>query len=95
LGAIPYTFAPGLNLVPVGSGVLNFLDLTGELSPGGYTTGIGASFEGVSKGAATSWTVVPEPLTILGSATALGFGAFFKRKLKSSKSTEKELAKVG
>jgi hypothetical protein len=34
---------------------------------------------------------VPEPLTILGTATALGFGAFFKRKLKSSESSEKEL----
>ena len=29
------------------------------------------------KGGAT----IPEPLTILGSATALGFGTFFKRKL--------------
>jgi hypothetical protein len=29
--------------------------------------------------------VVPEPLTILGSATALGFGAMFKRKLKPQK----------
>jgi hypothetical protein len=38
---------------------------------------------------------VPEPLTILGTATALGFGAFFKRKLKSSESSEKEIAKVG
>ncbi len=32
---------------------------------------------------------VPEPLTILGSATALGFGALFKRKLKGSKTTQK------
>jgi hypothetical protein len=38
---------------------------------------------------------VPEPLTILGSATALGFGTFFKRKLKSSESLEKETTKVG
>jgi hypothetical protein len=38
---------------------------------------------------------VPEPLTILGSATALGFGAFFKRKLKSSKTSEKETINVG
>jgi hypothetical protein len=38
---------------------------------------------------------VPEPLTILGTATALGFGAFFKRKLKSSESISKEIAKVG
>jgi hypothetical protein len=38
---------------------------------------------------------VPEPLTILGTATALGFGAFFKRKLKSSESAEKETINVG
>jgi hypothetical protein len=38
---------------------------------------------------------VPEPLTILGTATALGFGAFFKRKLKSSESSEKETINVG
>lgn len=38
---------------------------------------------------------VPEPLTILGSATALGFGGFLKRKLKPSKSSEKEITKVG
>jgi len=37
---------------------------------------------------------VPEPLTILGTATALGFVASFKRKLKSSKSSEKETTKV-
>ncbi len=29
---------------------------------------------------------IPEPLTILGSATAIGFGAFFKRKLGQKKS---------
>jgi hypothetical protein len=40
-------------------------------------------------------TPIPEPLTILGSASALGFGAFFKRKLKSSKSTVKETINVG
>jgi hypothetical protein len=38
---------------------------------------------------------VPEPLTLLGSATALGVGAFFKRKLKSSESSEKETINVG
>ncbi|WP_373478467.1 PEP-CTERM sorting domain-containing protein [Geminocystis sp.] len=31
-------------------------------------------------------TSVPEPLTILGSLTALGFGSVFKKKFKSSKS---------
>ncbi len=32
---------------------------------------------------------VPEPSIILGLVSALGFGTHFKRKLKSSKSTEK------
>ncbi|MDJ0843484.1 MAG: PEP-CTERM sorting domain-containing protein [Crocosphaera sp.] len=34
---------------------------------------------------APEMAVVPEPLTILGSATAIGFGAFFKRKLGQKK----------
>lgn len=38
---------------------------------------------------------VPEPLTLLGTGTALGFGAFFKRQLNLSKSTNKETTKVG
>jgi hypothetical protein len=37
---------------------------------------------------------VPEPLTILGAATATGFGAFFKRKRKLSESSENENTKV-
>ena len=36
---------------------------------------------------------VPEPLTILGSATAVSFGAFFKRKRKLSESSEKDNTK--
>jgi hypothetical protein len=35
-------------------------------------------------------TPVPEPLTILGSGIALGFGGFLKRKLKISKSAPKD-----
>ena len=34
---------------------------------------------------ATSAEEIPEPLSILGSATALGFGIYFKRKLKKAK----------
>lgn len=34
--------------------------------------------------------VVPEPLTILGAATAVGFGAFFKRELNQQKKTKKD-----
>lgn len=37
---------------------------------------------------------VPEPFTILGSLSALSFGAYFKRQLKSSKSSQKATAKV-
>jgi hypothetical protein len=41
------------------------------------------------------WTVAaPEPLTILGSATAAGFGVFFKRKRKLSESSEKDNIKI-
>jgi hypothetical protein len=36
--------------------------------------------------------VVPEPLTILGSATALGFGAFFKRKLAQGKKSNQGIS---
>ncbi|CCQ59501.1 hypothetical protein CWATWH0005_2115 [Crocosphaera watsonii WH 0005] len=34
-----------------------------------------------------TWTAqaIPEPLTILGSLTALGFGTLFKRSLKGKK----------
>jgi hypothetical protein len=35
---------------------------------------------------------VPEPLTILGSATALGFGAFFKRKLAQGKKSNQGIS---
>ncbi|WP_009547710.1 PEP-CTERM sorting domain-containing protein [Crocosphaera subtropica] len=34
--------------------------------------------------------VVPEPLTLLGSATAIGFGSFFKRKLGTRKFSSKK-----
>ena len=39
-------------------------------------------------------TAVPEPLTILGSVTAAGFGAFFKRKRKLSEFSEKDKIKA-
>jgi len=45
-GKLEYTFAPKLNLVPVGSGIVNFSDITGPLSPGIYTTSIAVSFQG-------------------------------------------------
>jgi hypothetical protein len=54
----------------------------------------GLSYENGTK-VKVNFTPVPEPLTILGTATALGFGAFFKRKLKSSESAEKETINVG
>ncbi|ACK67999.1 hypothetical protein PCC8801_4063 [Rippkaea orientalis PCC 8801] len=37
-----------------------------------------------------SSATVPEPLTLLGSATALGFGAYFKRKLAQAKKSNKQ-----
>ena len=39
---------------------------------------------------APSYEVVPEPLTILGSITALGFGIGFKRKEAQSKPYNKK-----
>jgi hypothetical protein len=36
----------------------------------------------------TAAASVPEPLTILGTATAVGFGAFFKRQINKKKSQE-------
>ncbi len=41
-----------------------------------------------------SVTAVPEPLTMLGAATAVGFGTAFKRKLNASKSNKKEAMKA-
>ncbi len=37
---------------------------------------------------------VPEPLTILGSVAAMGFGAYAERKRKPSKSSEKDDTKT-
>ena len=39
-----------------------------------------SNFGGEGKGLTANVQVVPEPLTILGSATGVGFAAFFKRK---------------
>ncbi|MGK7958302.1 MAG: PEP-CTERM sorting domain-containing protein [Crocosphaera sp.] len=71
------------------------LSLDGSTISANYDTGVlgtGVQF-GTTSGSGTvgaSVTLaVPEPLTILGSATALGFGALFKRKLKGSKTTQK------
>lgn len=36
-----------------------------------------------------TYNAVPEPLTIFGAGTALGFGAFFKRKTKQAQSKRK------
>ena len=38
---------------------------------------------------------VPEPVSTLGAALAIGLGTFFKRKLKPSKSTEEDTTKIG
>ncbi|MDJ0510323.1 MAG: PEP-CTERM sorting domain-containing protein, partial [Crocosphaera sp.] len=35
---------------------------------------------------------VPEPLTILGAGTALGFGTLFKRKLNASKKEKEQIS---
>lgn len=78
----------------IGNGTTTFT-ATGDLSDGSYS-GKGASgvfFSGtslLSANAIVTYTytsaAVPEPLTILGAATAVGFGAAFKRRaLKNNK----------
>lgn len=60
------------------------------LSPGLYSIAIGGDpTDPLATGlqgyqASLSTTAVPEPLTILGAATAFGFGGIFKRKLLSN-----------
>jgi hypothetical protein len=80
----------------IGNGTKTFT-ATGDLSDGTYTgTGSRLSFGGyslLSAKAIVTYTyteappaAVPEPLTILGAATAVGFGAAFKRRaLKNNK----------
>lgn len=42
----------------------------------------------------TNVTAVPEPLTLLGTGTALGFGTFFKRELSKKQKKEKTKAQA-
>lgn len=56
---------------------------TGKNSPNLNITVTESNFFSLSN-APTSKSAVPEPLTILGSATAIGFGAFFKKRLGNS-----------
>jgi hypothetical protein len=73
-----------------------FRDITFDaISVQAFSSGVSQPFGFDNMQLSTAPNPVPEPLTILGSATALGFGAFFKRKLKSSESLEKETTKVG
>ena len=61
----------------------NIIDITGSGQCGTTCTMIGG----------TSVQPVPEPLTILGSVAALGFGAYAERKRKLSNSSEKDSSK--
>ena len=90
-----FTLASGTTVIPPGtpfsidfsSGVqANFnQDLEIEFIGTGTTITAGHRF---------SVTAVPEPLTMLGAATAVGFGTAFKRKLNASKSNKKETMKA-
>jgi hypothetical protein len=55
--------------IQIGSATIGGVDFTSEFSPSSQEVEV----------------QVPEPLTILGTATAAGFGAFFKRELKKNK----------
>jgi hypothetical protein len=65
-------------------------NVVGDFFPGivgGKSTLIQHDASGANKHGVT--TAVPEPLTILGSFTAMGFGTFFKRKLGKKLQQEK------
>jgi len=58
-----------------------------------YPSGSGGILTTQLIGTHTGGTAIPEPLTILGATTAVGFGSFFKRKRKLSESSENENTK--
>ncbi|WP_227875697.1 all3515 family Zur-repressed PEP-CTERM protein [Aphanothece sacrum] len=74
----PYFYAPKMSIDKNYSATLKFVDINEDngrtpwLESGEFTI----NFQAES---------VPEPLTILGVGTALGFGSFFKRKLGQKK----------
>ena len=85
-----YNVLPGDLSYYLGNGTTTFI-ATGDLSDGTYSgKATGLSFGGssfLSANAIVTYTyteappaAVPEPLTILGAATAVGFGAAFKRR---------------
>lgn len=76
-GGIAFNIDEGTGIEPYQFFARSDFDSTWSNGPGfSKYAGCPGSCVGVS---------VPEPITILGSATALGFAAFFKRKLKTSK----------
>lgn len=64
---------------------ISFTDDTITIDLLSYTVPPQAAVETWSFNIETSKETVPEPLTILGSLTALGFGGFFKRKLNKKR----------
>lgn len=66
------------NLSPIASGATGF---TPPLRPGNYSFWLRQGSEVPVTITMDFVAVVPEPLTLLGSATAIGFGFLFKRKL--------------
>ena len=99
-----WTSAPGWRVTSTdniaGNAYFEALDATNGIKPGSFlggfqATGIGTDLVvyGKIKITSVSTTAVPEPLTILGSVAALGFGAYAERKRKPSKSSEKDNTK--
>ena len=60
--------------IEIGSATIGGVDFTSEFSPSSQEVEV----------------QVPEPLTILGTATAAGFGAFFKRQINKKKQDNEE-----
>lgn len=84
---------PGSQISPIASGSRNnrqgtlLPDINGDGIADEYTI----SINGFTR-ADTRLVEIPEPLTILGSATAFGFGVFFKQKLNRQKQKSSEEA---
>lgn len=99
-----WTSAPGWRVSSqdniAGTAYFEALDATNGIKSGSFldgfnTKGIGIDLmlNGRIKITSVSTTTVPEPLTILGSVAALGFGAYAERKRKPSKFSEKDNTK--
>ena len=84
------SFAYGISTFPSQRTFVNAKNIMFYCTGCGTTRMSGSSIGILDNGVYAIATAVPEPLTILGSITAAGFGVAFKRKLAKSKKDEKD-----